>query len=969
MVIPVLLKSRSVWFAILLAMADAATATISGIYAYSIFLSKYPTYWLAYLIVLQTFFAAFMRVAGMFFATSRPKKTAFLQYLFCISILIGCVAAIKSDWYWAAFAVAIITAGVSSLNSSITWNLLSLSFGLRDYKNVAAYANRGTFASAIISSFLIPVLVKFFSNMSLLVASILIITTSSIMMHALDVQKTLINPSVHKKQSDKIPGRYPLYYQMMFFTIVVGTIISISQYLMRLEAADYYLHEQLSAFLGYFSGVTNILGILIAFTTQRVLKQFGLETLLLSVPIASFFSAILVIISPKLWSTVVLASVRNVFSFSYGNYAYEIILNILPPSVRFIAKGRIKAVSVIVSTLPLLAFSKNTVSVAQIAAVLPFLCLIATYSAHKIKELYRLTLLEESAFKRYNILEQRDLATTPVFKDIALQAIQSNDTYTIFYGLDLLFRLHLKHLPKTLYDLLHHNDPQVRYAVINLIKEEHSKTSLPYLLEQVTTETNFENRFTIIQTLVNLDKNKTMHLVKSLPDTIFMKVLVPIYLINDPLKKEQALSALRTLAHDPDPLVRKMIAAFIGNFKITELSDSLGYLINDDTKKVSNEALLAAANAQLVHLLPQISQEVIKRRGSYTPRKALITLGASTLPYLYAKAFDLKTAGTYISAIAAIPGVKIEQVLSDIITNGSIYHRGLAAKFTNNRSFTCAPSEQFKQKAKQLAKEECAIIAHLNTLLQQSLNPAIKNEIGLRIKLAKTRFLQWIAISTRPKEVNQLASALLQDFTQANQPIIDKAVELLEIYVNDTKMRSYINYVYENQTLADTPNLPLSYHDPWLDTIMDTNMNQNDAQSSVLSIVFQLRAVELFKELPAEVLMAIAQEAEYCAYNAGDVIFSENDEADGLYCVCQGEVDILRQGTLVTTITEHGFFGELALLDGEKRVGTARAKNQCFLLYIEKEVFNRIADDVPDVLRTIVKVILGYLRKNLVKPG
>lgn len=969
MVLPALLKSRSVWFAIFLAMADAATATISGIYAYSIFLSKYPTYWLAYLIVLQTFFAAFMRVAGMFFATTHPKKTSFLQYLFCISTLIGCVIAMKTSWYWAPFAVAIITAGVSSLNSSITWNLLSLSFGLREYKNVAAYANRGTFASAIFSSFLIPVLVKFFPNMSLLIASILIITASSIMMHPLQIQKTVIKPSMHKEQNSKKPGLYPLYYQMMFFAIVVGTVVSISQYLMRLEAADYYLHEQLSAFLGYFSGVTNILGIIVAFTTQRVLKQFGLETLLLSVPIASFFSAILVIISPKLWTTIVLASVRNIFSLSYGNYSYEIVLNILPPSVRFIAKGRIKAISIIVSTLPLLAFSKSTVSVAQIAAVLPFLCLIATYSAHKIKELYRLTLQEESAFQRYNILEEINLATAPVFKDIALQAIQSDDTYTIFYGLDLLFRLHLKHLPTSLYALLQHKDPSIRNAVINLIRREHSKASLPYLIQQVATETHFENKFTIIETLVNLDANKAMQVVKSLPDNIFIKVLSQIYLLHDPLEKEQALSALSTLAQDPDPLIREMIASFIGSFKITELSESLGYLINDSTKKVSNEALLAAANAKLLSLLPQISTEVIKRSGSYTPRKALIALGASTLPYLYAKAFDLKTAGTYISAIAAIPGLKIEQVLSDIIKHGSVYHRGLAAKFANNRAFKFTPSKKFKQKAKHLAREECAIIAHLNNLLTKPFSAAIKTEIRLRIELAKTRFLQWIAISTRPKEVNQLATALMQSVTPPNQPVIDKAVELLEIYVSDKKIRSYINYIYENETLTDTPNLPSSYQDPWLDNIMDTNMNKNDAHSSVLSIVFQLRAVELFRDLPAEVLMAIAQEAEYCAYNAGDIIFSENDEADGLYCICQGEVDILRQGELVTTIAEHGFFGELALLDGEKRVGTARARKNCSLLYIEKEVFNRIADDVPDVLRTIVKVILGYLRKNLAKPG
>ncbi len=68
---------------------------------------------------------------------------------------------------------------------------------------------------------------------------------------------------------------------------------------------------------------------------------------------------------------------------------------------------------------------------------------------------------------------------------------------------------------------------------------------------------------------------------------------------------------------------------------------------------------------------------------------------------------------------------------------------------------------------------------------------------------------------------------------------------------------------------------------------------------------------------------------------------------------------------LISTVEPHGFFGELALLDEEKRVGTAIAKTNCSLIFIEKNVFNRIADDVPDVLRQIVNIILGYLRKNL----
>jgi hypothetical protein len=74
--------------------------------------------------------------------------------------------------------------------------------------------------------------------------------------------------------------KFPLYHYMMMFSIVIATIGGISQYAMRLQSAEYFSHEQLSSFFGYLSGITNILGFLVAATSEQVQKSLVLKDFL-----------------------------------------------------------------------------------------------------------------------------------------------------------------------------------------------------------------------------------------------------------------------------------------------------------------------------------------------------------------------------------------------------------------------------------------------------------------------------------------------------------------------------------------------------------------------------------------------------------------------------------------------------------------------------------------------------------------
>ena len=967
MLIPPLLKSKQAQTGILLAMVDAATSNISRIYAYSIFLSTYPPHWLIYFIVAKVFFSAFLRRMGFVFLTEDLKKGALIQFVIFIIVFIACILSLPIHAYFLPFIVSVIIASIPELSTIICWNLLSISFGMREYKEFIGYGNQAAFAGILISSFLVPLLVLFFYNTVLLFFTIFLLALGAVLIYQLPIQKQEKKPVGHRNKTPSEPSQDPLYYYMLLFSIIVATIMVISQYLMKTEVSLFYHHGRLSAFLGYFSGLTCIIGFILASTSQRVVKYFGLEALLYATALVSFFFAGLVIILPGLWSFVLFAGVQVVFSLSYGMYSTEAILNIFPPSIRVVAKANIKSTSKIISALLLFVFTMGSTHIDYITYFIPLSCLIAIYMAYKIKQSYKATLQAESSFKRYNVLDAISSSTAPIFKEIAINSIKSRDAYSVFYGLDLLYRLHLKECPKAFYPLLHHQDPRIRSAAIDFIIQEKNTAALSFLIKQLSIEKDRGLRFKLFETIAGMDFDTALKLSKNLPEKIFETVLTQINLLRDDPETFTPLLPLIKLVDDPDVQVRKMIAFLIGTFNIKALSESLSHLINDSNEAVSDEALRSAGRNKMISLLPAITNQLLNRKGAYVPYLTIIALGSDALPYLFSNVFNPKTCGTYIRTIAAIPGFKAEQMLIEIVNQGSVFMRTLAAQYLNERACKMILSDEIKTKAHRFAEQECAIIIQLNRKLKKPLSEHVRVEILLRIELAKKRFLQWLAVLTKSREVNRVTTSLLESNESITPLIFDKAIELLEIYIRDKSIQNEIDYIFENKRFDLSAIAPYSYQDTWLEKIMGTPMNEPNQKYPALSIVFELRAVQLFKDLPAEVLMAIAEEIEYCFFSPGDLIFSENDTADGLYCVSQGVVETTRGGANLATIEQHGFFGELALLDEEKRVASATAKTACSLIFIEKDLFNRIANDVPDVLRAVVKVILTYLRKNLDK--
>jgi CRP-like cAMP-binding protein len=127
-----------------------------------------------------------------------------------------------------------------------------------------------------------------------------------------------------------------------------------------------------------------------------------------------------------------------------------------------------------------------------------------------------------------------------------------------------------------------------------------------------------------------------------------------------------------------------------------------------------------------------------------------------------------------------------------------------------------------------------------------------------------------------------------------------------------------------------------------------------------------LREMPPFAELRNQTLNELVKTMHQRQYVAGEYIFYQNDPGIGLYIVTDGTVQIElkdRQGNIIqlAEFSKGDFFGELALLDGERRTASAKAISDTRVSVLFKPELDTIIDKSPRegvaILSGITKII------------
>jgi small-conductance mechanosensitive channel/CRP-like cAMP-binding protein len=129
-----------------------------------------------------------------------------------------------------------------------------------------------------------------------------------------------------------------------------------------------------------------------------------------------------------------------------------------------------------------------------------------------------------------------------------------------------------------------------------------------------------------------------------------------------------------------------------------------------------------------------------------------------------------------------------------------------------------------------------------------------------------------------------------------------------------------------------------------------------------------LRAIDLFRPLTDEELRAAASRFRRLHYAAGEKIIGEGSPGDSFFVIDRGEVEVSKAlGGVTRTLArlmEGQFFGEMALLTGERRSATVVAATDVDVFTIDKAAFHDVLAANPSIAVDI-STILSERREAL----
>jgi putative ABC transport system ATP-binding protein len=143
--------------------------------------------------------------------------------------------------------------------------------------------------------------------------------------------------------------------------------------------------------------------------------------------------------------------------------------------------------------------------------------------------------------------------------------------------------------------------------------------------------------------------------------------------------------------------------------------------------------------------------------------------------------------------------------------------------------------------------------------------------------------------------------------------------------------------------------------------MVDGHVISDVVVGAVAKVTESLRACPLFSTLTPGTLSQVADKVEIEKHSAGTDIVRQGDPGDKFYLIRRGVAEVrVREGEqsrLVATLTDGDFFGEAALLTGEPRNATVRAKEDLELYVLGKDDFKAVIEASASFKEELRKVL------------
>jgi CRP/FNR family transcriptional regulator, cyclic AMP receptor protein len=119
----------------------------------------------------------------------------------------------------------------------------------------------------------------------------------------------------------------------------------------------------------------------------------------------------------------------------------------------------------------------------------------------------------------------------------------------------------------------------------------------------------------------------------------------------------------------------------------------------------------------------------------------------------------------------------------------------------------------------------------------------------------------------------------------------------------------------------------------------------------------RLKDVPFFRTMSKKELAVVAQQTDEIDVPAGKVLAREGDFGDEFFMIDDGTAEVTRGGERIAELGPGDFFGELALLEAERRNATVTATSPMRLIVMTRPSFRALDRSSPQVHEMVASAI------------
>lgn len=225
-----------------------------------------------------------------------------------------------------------------------------------------------------------------------------------------------------------------------------------------------------------------------------------------------------------------------------------------------------------------------------------------------------------------------------------------------------------------------------------------------------------------------------------------------------------------------------------------------------------------------------------------------------------------------------------------------------------------------------------------------------------------------------PKRVHQVVLEAIRDTPGVlkepppnivTDKFADSGIEYwLRIYIEQFQRRDVIDGAVRDRVWYALKRSGISIPFPHRVVHMQTHSDESRARDElekVLEREHALKDIDFLKVLGEGPRRDLAKLAKTRIFSQGEVIVRQGDESTELFMILRGETVVTLESADVereiTRLNAGQFFGEMALVTGEKRKANVKAAQDCELLVIDREAFEAVLRKHPGVVEELSKVL------------